>query len=226
MNKSSTLNVSDLRWILRLLPEPIRKLLTAHPGEIFVAGGFIRDCITREPARDVDLFTQSAETAKAWALDLAGKADKLVITDNAVTVKGVRPVAQFIHRWSFPDPIQCIQSFDFTIAAAALWSDGGNWRTTCHESFYSDLAARRLVYTSPDRTEDAGGSMLRILKFYQRGYRIPLDSLGAVIARLVRGLEPKARSESGLAADIVGLLREVDPDIDPNHLSHLPSDSE
>ena len=50
---------------------------------------------------------------------------------------------------------------------------GGEYVGLCNIRFYPDLAARRLVYTSPLRNEDAGGSILRVLKFYQRGYRIP-----------------------------------------------------
>ena len=141
-----------------------------------------------------------------------------------------------------------MQSFDFTIARAAIWwaSTGtlvdnvaktetpqGVWRSTCDERFYPDLAARRLVYCSPVRIEEAGGSLLRVLKFYQRGYNIPMDSLGAVLARITDSidfrkieaggdLEP-AREEERLAKVITGLLREVDPLIDPDHISHLAS---
>ena len=71
--------------------------------------------------------------------------------------------------------------------------------------------------------------MLRVLKFYQRGYRIPLDSLAAVINRLMHGVnEEKIRNE-GENTDawrtrvITVLLHEVDPLVDPDHISHLPA---
>ena len=96
--------------------------------------------------------------------------------------------------------------------------------------FYEDLAAKRLRYTSPQRNEDAGGSMLRVLKFYQRGYRIPLNCLGAVVSRLVKGIDfdavsggTEATREKQIAKVISGLLREVDPNVDPEHIAHLPS---
>jgi hypothetical protein len=85
------------------------------------------------------------------------------------------------------------------------------------------------------RIEEAGGSCLRVLKFYQKGYRIPLNSMGAVIARLmsavriedVRSFNDKnAWDEEKLAKVITGLLREVDPNIDPSHIAHLPSEDE
>jgi hypothetical protein len=91
------------------------------------------------------------------------------------------------------------------------------------------LAAKRLVYRSPIRNEDAGGSMLRVLKYYQKGYRIPLNSLGSVIARIVKAIDFEkvdAKNEFQVGKIVTGLLREVDPDIDPLHIAHLPSNIE
>jgi hypothetical protein len=141
-----------------------------------------------------------------------------------------------------------MESFDFTIAMAGFWWNptgeeetyiensevktrpAGRWDSICDEHFYEDLAAKRLRYTCPQRNEDAGGSMLRVLKFYQRGYRIPLDSLGAVISRLVMGVDQNAivdgaeeTIERQWAKVLTGLLREVDPNVDPEHIAHLPS---
>ena len=222
----------DLLWLVRMIPSDIRKLLESHAGELFVAGGFIRDGIQRVKPSDIDLFATSAEQAKAWALDLAHQSKDLLITDNAVTILHRKLTPQFIHRWCFDTPADCIASFDFTIAAAALWHDGNEWTSVCDERFYPDLAAQRLVYRSPVRNEEAGGSMLRVLKFYQRGYRIPLDSLGLVIGRLLKGVEPiNWEKRNTMDADqwamqighlLTGLLHEVDPAIDPLHLAHLP----
>jgi hypothetical protein len=216
---------------------------------------------------DIDVFTPTRADAERLAWELAN--DCMVpaelrvkgqglhapyTTDNAFTVTHRRVSVQFIHRWSFTRPEDALESFDFTIAKAALWwntppvapttslfppqcfdSDRGTgWRSACAETFYPDLAAKRLVYTSPQRNEDAGGSMLRVLKFYQRGYRIPLDSMGAVIARLCQGIEfsrlpgrgfPIAR-ERALAMVVTGLLREVDPLVDPDAEGHVDTVSE
>ena len=133
-----------------------------------------------------------------------------------------------------------IQSFDYTVAKAAVWCSGYStlpgrnieWKSICHDEFYADLAAKRLIYTSPQRNEDAGGSLLRMLKFYQRGYRIPLDSLAAVVARLVMGVDMdhlhaiSSDKELAIGKILTGLLHEVDPLQDPEHLYHLPSDTE
>ena len=235
MANNSQLAWHDLQWCLKRCPASVLELLKKHPDTLFVAGGFIRSCVTNERINDIDLFAPSKDIARQYAEELAA-ADSLKTiyeTDNAFTVKlKGRVMAQFIHRWTFSEPYSCIESFDFTIACAAFWWHeinyvggrvGGEWRSLCDDDFYADLAGKRLVYRSPVRNEDAGGSMLRVLKFYQRGYRIPLDSLAAVIARLNAGVKEYAPGEHRYAKIVCGLLREVDPDIDPHHVAHLSS---
>ena len=234
----------DLALAVRRLPKKVRELLKKHGPKLFLAGGYLRSVITSERVSDIDLFCHSKEYAAALAKEISPKdGPPPYQTDNAITVK-LKPFAvQFVHRWTFDNAVQALDSFDFTIAQAAIWWDpvGPNqevqrWSSICSHRFYSDLAAKRLMYTAPDRQEAPGGSMLRVLKFYQRGYRIPLDSLGAVIARLGMGVlhdEVTILGEDGPSSGwadesratkvITGLLREVDPDIDADHISHLPA---
>lgn len=233
----------DLQWCLKRCPAKLLELLKAHPLELFVAGGFVRACIANEIPSDIDVFSPSKEMARKAAQELIDKyatGDALLhATDNAFTVYGaaLKLSVQFIHRWTFTHPARAIESFDFTIAQAAFWSDTDRWMSVCAQDFYPDLAAKRLIYTSPRRIEEVGGSMLRVLKFYQRGYRIPLNSLGLVISRLVSGVDfehlPGLREKEGpiTKEEAVGrvlseLLREVDPNIDPNHIAHLPSEGD
>jgi hypothetical protein len=123
---------------------------------------------------------------------------------------------QFIHRWTYATPEALLESFDFTIACAAFWFDKklSLWKSLCDDSFYEDLAAKRLVYTSPDRHEEAGGSLLRAFKFANRGFRLPIPSLAAVLARATKGLGG-AITEQELTTQIQERLREVDPLSDP-----------
>lgn len=207
----------DLQWCLRRTPRRVLELLKEQPGKVFVGGGFVRACVANEHVNDIDLFTTDKDSALAaarWLLDLkeGEETRKIYESQNAYTIKGFRVGVQIIHRWTYTSPAQLMQSFDFTIAMAGFWwektgEDGmtdtvapdghtittvakfGKWRSICDDTFYEDLAAKRLRYTSPVRNEDAGGSLLRVLKFYQRGYRIPLDSMGAVIARLVQAVD-------------------------------------
>lgn len=243
MTTQSTSNLAwhDLEWCLRRAPRKVLEAMKKHGATIMVAGGYIRSCVTNEHINDIDLFVPSKEFAALLAIELSEGDDKRIHeTENAFTIKGFRLPVQIIHRWTFTDPALCILSFDFTIARAAFWwlpdadiKDAGKWNTVCDVRFYPDLAGKRLIYCKPVRNEEAGGSMLRVLKFYQRGYRIPLDSLGAVIARLVRGVETLPEwdtdaegkiDEPRIAKVISGLLREVDPNIDPTHVAHLPSE--
>lgn len=237
------LSHADLQFCLLRMPRQLIKLMkTPHySGKIFVAGGFIRSVIANEPINDVDVFVPSKQMAEelARALSIEKKGfevseGRVIKTDNAITIPGVKPTVQIIHRWTFANPTSCSESFDFTICQAVIWHDksgGGIWRSICHPNFYQDLASKRLIYTSPQRDEDAGGSMLRVLKYYQKGYRIPLDSFAAVIARLAcavdfaAGISEGPEYKEAHAAKIIrGLLREVDPDVDPNHIAHLPAE--
>ncbi len=221
----------DVLWCVRRLPKKVGDLLKQQGRSLSVAGGFIRACVSGEQVSDIDLMCTSVEKARLAALTLTSK-NKLRLgeTDNAFTVYGLRYPIQFIHRWVYEKPEDVLPSFDFTIAQAVIWYDRDNkkWESLASEHFYEDLAGKRLVYTNPKRNEDAGGSTLRLLKFYQRGYRIPLDSLGSVLSRLFCGIRTDKRdmSEEDISLILTGLLREVDPLIDPDHISHLPLISE
>ena len=231
-----TLDYMDVMWAVRRLPAKARDLLKKHGPRIFLCGGYLRSIVSHERVSDLDLYGDSKDYLEACAKELAGDG-KPYITDNAFTVRTKPMPTQFIHRWLFSNAAEAMLTFDFTIAQAAIWwnpEGDGKWHSICSNRFYTDIAAHRLVYTRPKRNEDAGGSILRVLKFYQRGYRIPLDSMGAVIARLLTGVNTRASAqppkpliesmdEAWLAKILTGLLREVDPLIDPDHIAHLPS---
>jgi hypothetical protein len=193
--------------------------------------------VANETISDIDLFVDGPRTAAAVVDRLERAPDgrrlfKKVVTENATTVYGHQYPAQVITRWTFANPVNVSRSFDFTVCSSALWFGECKWQSCCDDSFYADLASKRLVYRNPERNEDAGGSLLRVLKYYQRGYRIPLDSLAEVIVRLFRGVEANmlARLATGEASEydltrvLVGLLREVDPLVDLGHISHLPAE--
>ncbi len=231
------MHLRDKNWIITRLPRSILNLLLENP-DVFLAGGFIRSCIANEPINDIDLFCGSAEKAKSLALNLALANDlkrKPHVTDNAITLLMKPYTVQFITRWTFPTPEKCAESFDFTIARAVFYADptANKDAPTLYRfvgkvdpNYYADLAGKQLVYCNPVREEEPGGSMLRVLKFYQRGYRIPLDSFADVMTRLVLGVDANVRGggdANQLSKALCGLLREVDPNIDPLHQSHLPT---
>lgn len=211
---------SDARFVFARLPKDIQALMMKE--RVFLAGGFIRETIAGNRPHDIDLFGGSAMMLKGAlnALKEDRPGSRLFHTDNAATLltMGRMPV-QVITRWLYDDPAVLMHDFDFTVCQAVIWCEPGSVfgvrhlvNSVCHDEFYSDLAARRLNYTSPQRTEDAGGSMLRVRKFLARGYNIQPPSLGRVIARLVKAVRnPENMTEEMAGQVVAGLLLEVDP---------------
>jgi len=239
----SVLTPSDLNFILTRCPKDILKLLKDNAGELFLAGGFIRSTIAGDKVSDIDLFGTSAEKLLQIAKDLTlERKGRFFKTDNAITVLAPpRIPAQFITRWVFPaDNGEAaaellIKSFDFTICQAVIWAEVKfvippgedikakavyTFHSRCSSSFYSDLAARRLVYTFPVREEEAGGSFMRVIKFVKKGYNVQAPTLAGVTARIVSKLllekdmtyrHDGTIDEKWVAQVMVGLLRQVDP---------------
>lgn len=216
----SVLRDADVKWLLRKMPATLRSYAELAERKVFIAGGFIRAVIAGEVVNDVDVFTDSNDSAQKIAMAIRG-GETLVTTPNAITVRSTAPVVQIITRWTFTKLSDCIESFDFTIARAGLTFSGGSWGSFCDDNFYSDLAAKRLRYRAPDRMEDEAGSMLRMLKFYGRGYRAPLYDIAAVVARSVKGIEVAASSENARCEFVLGRLRVIDPSADPEDEGHL-----
>lgn len=207
------MNNDDYEWMMRRLPQWLRHLLHARAG-LYVCGGYCRSVIAREEVSDIDVFTSAARlhASRAMIRGAAPEGSRFVETENAMTVlvPDGKPPVQLIHRWSFHDIPGCLASFDFTISAAGF--DGE--KSYCHERFYEDLAAKRLRYLKPEREEEAGGSLLRVLKFYQRGYRIPIEDFAQVLGRLLNRVRDDVTPEctaDGLEGEIRRQLRLVDP---------------
>lgn len=218
----SELSQKDLVFVMSRVPKDVRRLMKEE--KLWLGGGFIREVIAGGEPKDIDLFGQSQEQMKTALGKLKasreneyGSKCRIHSSDNADTLltEGKYPV-QVIHRWIYEKPYQVVDSFDFSVCAAVIYYDeNGFIRSAIHNGFYMDLAARRLVYTSPQRNEDAGGSLLRVLKFIKRGYNIQTFSLGAVIARLNAGVRASgvATTEEGMARIYTSLLKEVDPQL-------------
>lgn len=213
------LNYLDLQLIKRRIPKNLSDIMEKPEwfGKIFIAGGFIRAIIAGERVNDIDIFVSSERDADILKSLLERKERNIIVTPNAITIKH-RITIQIITRWIFETPEQVKNSFDFTICCAVIWVEKTKesfvYKSLCDKKFYIDLASKRLIYRKPIRNEDAGGSILRVLKYYQRGYRIPLTSLSDVIARLMRGFDTRKgniNDEEYVSRVVKGLLFEVDP---------------
>ena len=217
----SALSDNDTRHVVQRVPKDIREMLTSNAKVMFLGGGFIREIVAGGEPVDIDIFTDTLARAQLAADDLIKRrggeksGTRKHVSKNAITViTPNRLPVQFITRWTFDKPYDLVRSFDFTVCQAALWRDGkatnAEWKTLTHRDFYRDLAGRNLVYTNPVREEEAGGSMLRVLKFVRRGYRIQVTSLGKVMTRVFDKID---MSQTSLPAEqiVIGMLREVDP---------------
>lgn len=172
---------SDLNKVVAALPGDISKFMRVKGSSLVLGGGFIRDVILGEKPLDLDFFAESEEKAESYAAELGS--NDFFSTKNAITIRFDEYKIQFITGWTYAGPGDVISKFDFTICQAAFWSNGYSYQSLCSENFYPDLFARRLRYTSPLREEEPAGSLIRVIKFVKRGFHIPDEDLGKVVAR-------------------------------------------
>lgn len=167
--------------VVATLPGPVKRCLRV--SRFFLAGGFIRSIVEGSEPNDIDLWVPSREKAEYYSKLLSGAIKKgRFITRNSISLPSLR--VQFVTRWMFDNPATLIDSFDFTIAQAAVYWDGDRWVGVCSDTFLEDTLAKKLVYTSPVREEDPAGSLLRVKKFLGRGFTISDDDLAKVVARV------------------------------------------
>jgi hypothetical protein len=228
------LTYRDGQWVCQRLPGNLRVILEFDFPGVVVAGGFVRDVISRDTPTDIDLFIprdfDTERLSKKIVERFRLNQEDVHTTPNAWTFRTRPLVIQMIHRWRFDDIDSCLASFDFTISQAGIvYVKNHGWKSRCSDAFYEDLASRRLIYTSPAREEEPGGSFLRLLKFYSRGYRAPLESSADLLGRLMYKtleafpfigkceeghpavLDSTVASESSMSHHIRGLLVNVDP---------------
>jgi hypothetical protein len=211
------LNKDDLRNVVLHLPKDVRKILTSRAGKVFVGGGFIRAVVGQEKISDIDMFggdlVELAMVAQKLTSD-RGTSCRSHKTKNAITIltENRLPV-QFINS----NATDLVKSFDFTVCQAVIYYENGEFHSVTNEHFYADLAAKRLRYTFPQREEEAGGSMLRAVKYVKRGYSISPESLGGVMARVTKSIidhdnfSVHYSTEQQIAKLTQAKLREVDP---------------
>jgi len=212
--KQLRLNPEDLNWCIKRLPRKVEKVLKDYSGSVSIGGGYIRSCITGDCLKDIDLFVRDKKIAEEINTRLLKTDQREFKTKNAYTIlRGDKPPIQIITRWLYEKPTDILNDLDFSICCAVIWFGDGSFRSAIHPMYYNDLAAKRLRYTSPSRIEEAGGSLLRVLKYYNKGYRIMLTSFAKVIARTCIAVEQvnKVISEDRLGEILNGLLVEVDP---------------
>lgn len=151
----------------------LRKITAAAngfmPAGAFVAGGALTSSFTGFEIKDVDLYFKSKEAFVA-AIEEAYDTGLwcLAATDRAVTFAYGDAIVQLMHFDFFPSAEAIFDAFDFTVCMAAY--DIDSKRFVFHEDFMKHAAQRFLRFHNGTRYPF--GSLLRVLKYQQRGYTI------------------------------------------------------
>lgn len=203
------LELDDVLWSASRLPEVLAVALQQMKEVAFVGGGHVRGCIAREEPSDVDVFTQSA-AGTAELQGLLGKSlDKPFQTEFALTFSGSHRPIQLITKWHFTNLDDLLDHFDFTVSRAGISWGGKGWWGRCDHRFYRDLASRRLrLATSPGREAlEAGGTLLRLVKYARKGYIATPETVARVAFEAAR----PAVLASDSVDELVMSLRGIDP---------------
>jgi hypothetical protein len=187
------LTKDDMARIVSQLPDKVERLMKKYPNMIRIGGGMPRSVLDDDDIKDIDVFVSAYLNPKRIALELMDASDEIRMTENALTIvsdsRSIPPI-QVIQRWQYNTIDQLLEAFDFTIAQIAFsYDDILGFYGTCSEAFRDDLEAQRLTYLSPVRDEAPGGSLLRVLKFSRRGYRINVAEYAKVITRMLRDVD-------------------------------------
>lgn len=179
--------------VVDALPRDVRELLVEVGPKLMVAGGFPRDVMSAASPKDIDLFAVNK-------LDLEAAADLFDWTDqysrkrtaNAITFKnhaGGLDV-QFVIRDFRLDHYNTLLSFDYTICQVGVYHDPDKgWVGIASEAFLVDFPNFEMHYTAPERDEDPGANVLRLLKFVSRGWKVGEADVAKVIGRFVSRLQ-------------------------------------
>lgn len=139
------------------------------PEGAFIAGGALTSAFTNTPINDVDMYFKSEELFKQ-AIEHAYD-DALwcvAATDRAVTFVHDDNIIQLMHFDFFETPAAVFDAFDYTVCMAAYDLDAKEF--VFHEDFMKHAAQRKLSFHSGTRYPY--NSLLRVLKYQQRGYTI------------------------------------------------------
>lgn len=152
------------------------KLAANHflPKGAMIAGGALTSAFTGQPINDVDFYFKSKEDfIEAVAQAYEESLWCVAATDRAVTFVQHDRVIQLMHFDFFTDAQAVFDAFDYTIVMAAYDIDKEEF--VFHEDFFKHAAQRFLRFHSGTRYPY--GSLMRVLKYQDRGYKIGKSDL-------------------------------------------------
>lgn len=179
------------------LPEYVTKIL--HGYKVFLAGGSLVSHLRDIEVSDYDFFGADSAYLMTVVDDLVSNHGYNVLkTKNACTLlkSGQKPI-QFITRWCFDNAQAVCDSFDFAICRVVCWSENGALKYLTDPNFYDDYTGNKVTYLKPKRDEDSAGSLLRAFKYAGKGYKVPQETISAVLARFIRDVDSTDAHFSG-----------------------------
>ena len=194
MNKSDELRIvehleNEKKKLIDLLPLHLQRPFTE---ESFIAGGAIYSTYNDKPINDIDIFVESLELKIALGFYFKRvnglttlkrgkqkvkigtyKGNKLVITDNAITIGKFQIILREIGRAE-----DIVSAFDFK----------HNMYYIKNHKFYSvaelyHLEMNQLIYNE-ERARDIVGTIMRVSKFIERGWKISHKELSKMLLKL------------------------------------------
>jgi hypothetical protein len=193
-----------VKMVVDKLPVELKNLCEYWGNPIIIAGGFVRDVITGASGKDIDIFGVGAGVMAAASYDFNEAGYELRINANSYTYtkKDSIPI-QFITRCYYENHEELINSFDWSICQAGVYFDSlaNEWRGICSEQFWEDVLSNTMHYTAPDRDEDPGASVLRMMRFAERGYHVPEEDVAKCIGRMVAEIVPMDDSNADVGID-------------------------
>ena len=144
------------------------------PKGAFIAGGALTSAFTGLGINDVDIYFKNKE-AFIEAIQQAYDESLWCVsaTDRAVTFVRDNSVIQLMHFDFFETAEAIFDAFDYTVCMAAYDIDKEDF--VFHEDFMKHAAQRFLRFHSGTRYPY--GSLMRVLKYQQRGYTIGKSDL-------------------------------------------------
>lgn len=185
------------------LPDRVQQVLREFEGSV-VAGGYLRSCYLHEPVRDIDIFFKTVEDAirathKIAQFELPRGYGKytVIITSFANTIMlddGV--VVQCVLRDSPPTVEGLLQTFDFSMAQAAIWWDHVTQEPKgfATPQWFGDVTRKQLRYLAPKREEAPGGSLRRCLRFLQQGWSISFQDVELLVQQFLEKAMPALKN--------------------------------
>jgi len=155
---------------IRMCIDRMEWLLGHFEVSCWIAGGAIRSFMSGGGRTDRDIYFRNMEDfekAKKRVID-SKELDARVIHEGANVLKlnTTLGLIDLVKR-TYASPQECIQQFDFTVVCAAV--EKGAKEFLHHESFFIDLAARRLVINSLPYPLS---TLQRLQKYIKAGFTI------------------------------------------------------